>query len=209
MIQLYEEPGWGSAIIEFQLILYGMDYELVRVGDLYARPEVRQVLAPVNPLQQIPTLILPGGEVMTETAAMTLYLAELAGSDRVVPAPLSKDRAAFLRWLIFIVSAIYPAFAYGLEPERFADRDGVARYQTAMFEKHFDLWRIMEAEAARRGGPWFLGERFSAIDFYIVTMVEWRDGREWFARETPSISRIAEAVAQIPELRAAMRRNFG
>ena len=205
---LYEEPGWGSAIIEFQLILYGMTYDRVRVGDIYRDPGNRDVLAPVNPLMQIPALVLPNGEVMTETAAMTLHLADLAGSDRLVPAPGAPERAAFLRWLLFIVPAIYPCFAYALEPERFVQGDAIAQYQKAMMAKHLDLWRIMETEGAAHGGPWFLGKRFSAIDFYIATMVQWRPKPQWFRDNTPMMAAIAAAALLIPELHDSVNRNF-
>ena len=60
-----------------------------------------------DPVGQVPTLLLPDGQVMTESAAMTLHLADLSGRDDLVPGPAAAERAAFLRWLVFLVANIY------------------------------------------------------------------------------------------------------
>ena len=83
-MRLFGEPGWGSAIVEAQLDWYGLEYELERVGNLFKSAEGRQRLAAVNPLAQIPTLVLGDGTVLTESAAITLYLAEATGRDTLV-----------------------------------------------------------------------------------------------------------------------------
>src|SRR5690606_34191718 len=86
-MKLLGEPGWGSAIVDAQLAWYGFDYDFEAVGDLFASAEAREKVGALNPLAQIPTLVLPSGEVMTESAAITLYLADLAGDGTLVPAP--------------------------------------------------------------------------------------------------------------------------
>ena len=79
--------GWGSVLAEAQLEWYGLPFDFVDVGDLFEDPTARRELAKINPLGQVPALILPDGEVMTETAAITLHLADAAGSHELVPAP--------------------------------------------------------------------------------------------------------------------------
>ena len=110
MYSLYARAGWGSALVETQLAWYGLPYELEQVGDLFKEPQARDQLAPANPVAQIPTLMLPDGTIMTESAAITLLLAERTGRDDLVPQPNAPDRARFLRWLIFLVANIYPTF---------------------------------------------------------------------------------------------------
>src|SRR5215469_14835706 len=102
--RLYANPGWGSAIIEAQLVWLGVPCEIIDVGDVFSSVAAREALLPANPLAQIPTLVLQDGMVLTESAAMTLYLAELTGRDDFVPASGSPERAAFLRWLAFLVA---------------------------------------------------------------------------------------------------------
>lgn len=209
MIRLYENPGWGSAIVELQLAFYGLPCELVPAGNVHQDPIARAALGRVNPLIQVPTMVLDNGEVMTESAAMSLLLADLAKSDALVPKARAKERAAFFRWLIFLVASIYPSFVYSDAPERFVPGNGGESYQLNVIEHRKTLWKVMDAEAQRRGGPFFLGRRMTAIDFFLACMVHWRPREEWFQTETPHLWRAAEAVWALPPLAAALKRNFG
>ena len=87
MYSLYARAGWGSVLVETQLAWYGLKYRLEAVGDLLKESQARDRLASVNPIAQIPTLILPDGAVMTESAAITLLLAETTGRDDLAPGP--------------------------------------------------------------------------------------------------------------------------
>jgi len=206
MYQLFGRKGWGSALTELQLAWYGLPYRFEEVGDLFASEEARQELAKINPVAQLPTLVLPDGMVMTESAAITLHLADVTGGTELVPPAGDPARPPFLRWLIFAVANIYPTFTYADDPARFvtgeaaqkAFRDSVDAYATR-------LWRIMEDAAA---GPWFLGEPFSALDIYIAVMTRWRPRRPWFAENAPRLSAIALAAEGQPKLMEAWAKNF-
>ena len=203
---LYGRPGWGSVLTEPQLALYGFDYEMIDSGDLFGDEEARRRLAKVNPLMQVPTLVLPNGQIMTESAAITLHLADLAKSTALVPAPDEPTRAEFLRWLIFLVASLYPTFAFGDVPSRFvADPEAAKDYKTKVNDYRASMWRIVEGAAQ---APWFLGERFSAIDLYLVSMTYWFPRREWFAANAPKISAIAAKAEAAPKLAEIWKRNF-
>ena len=204
-MRLFGEPGWGSAIVEAQLDWYGLPYDIERVGDLFKSAESRQRLSAVNPLAQIPTLVLADGTVLTESAAITLHLAELTGSDSLVPSAGDAARVPFLRWLVFLVANVYPTYTYGDEPSRFVDGAEAAQsfrgYVDAYAKK---LYSQLESAA---GTPWFLGERFSALDIYICVMTRWRPKRAWFATNTPNLAAIAARTEQVPQLVACWSRN--
>ena len=116
---LWGRAGWGSTLVEAQLVWYGLPFRFEPVGDLLREPDSRIRLQAVNPLAQVPTLILPDGQIMSESAAITLLLADIAGSDALVPKPGAPGRAAFLRRLVVIVANIYPTFTYADDPARF------------------------------------------------------------------------------------------
>ena len=202
---LWGRPGWGSALVEAQLDWYGLPFAYETVGDLFKDPDAKARLEKVNPLAQVPTLVMPDGTVMSESAAITLLLADVTGSDALVPAPGSPERAAFLRWLVFLVANIYPTFTYADDPARFVSvsnaRDPFRAAADAYAQR---LWRQVEGAA---GAPWFLGERFSALDIYIGVMTRWRPRRGWFETETPRIFAIARKADQRPELKETWRRN--
>ena len=204
--KLYGRPGWGSAIVEAQLAWYGLPFAFEPVGDLFKEPDARTRLEKVNPLAQVPTLVMPDGSVMSESAAITLLLADLTGKDSLVPAPGAVERAKFLRWLVFLVANIYPTFTYADDPARFVAvntaRDPFRAATDAYAQK---LWRQVNGAA---GAPWFLGERFSALDIYTGVMSRWRPKRGWFELETPRLFAIARRVDQRPELAEVWKRNW-
>ncbi len=205
-MKLYGEPGWGSVITEAQLDWYEIEYDFERVGDLFKSADARQKLSEINPLAQVPTLVMTDGMVMTESAAITLHLAELTGNDTLVPAAGSAERAAFLRWLIFIVANVYPTYTYGDEPSRFVvEREGQGSFQEAVNDYAIKMYRVLEENARQ---PWFLGERFSALDIYVCTLSRWRPRRAWFAENTPKLFSIATATDDVDALRSTWQRNF-
>ena len=71
--------------MEAQLAVSGLPDELVRAGDVFENAAAREALARVNPLMQVPVLVLGDGQVMTESAAIALYLSQMAGSELLVP----------------------------------------------------------------------------------------------------------------------------
>ena len=85
MYKLFARPGWGSVLVEAQLAWYDLPHQIEELDDLFVSAAARDTLRPVNPLAQVPTLVLPGGQVMTESAAIMLYLADVAPGAGLVP----------------------------------------------------------------------------------------------------------------------------
>ena len=71
-ITIYGGLATGSVPVEAALTLLDIRYDLIE-GEGADRYDIA---SGVNPLRQIPTLVLPGGEVMTESAAMLIWLAD-------------------------------------------------------------------------------------------------------------------------------------
>lgn len=204
---LHGQPGWGSAIVEAQLAFYGLPFRFEAVGDLFDSAEARERLRPLNPLAQVPVLVLPDGRVLTESAAITLHLADLTGRDDLVPGPQAAERPDFLRWLVFLVANLYPTFTYADDPSRFVKADEAVQQA---FRAEVDayaqrLWGHVEAAAV---GPWFLGTRLSALDVYLAVMTRWRPRRVWFAAHAPKLLAAADAAAALPAVAPVMARNF-
>jgi GST-like protein len=205
-VKLYGEPGWGSALIEAQLDWYQLDYEFEAVGNLFKSGRARDKLAEINPIAQVPALVMDDGSIMTESAAITLLLAEQRNDESLVPGVGSAERAAFLRWLVFVVANIYPTYTYADEPSRFVSAENVQQdYSDKVLEWGKGMYRVLEKTA---GQPWFLGERFSAIDIYVCLMTRWEPGREWFEAHAPKLFSIASATERNDRLRATWKRNF-
>jgi GST-like protein len=206
MYTLYGRPGWGSVLVEAQLVLYGLPFTMETVEDLFASPAARERLERVNPVAQVPTLLLPDGGVMTESAAITLYLAEIAGSDALVPPPGDRLRPRFLRWLIFLIANLYPTFTYADDPARFVTGETAqAAFRDSVDAYAGRLWSMVEQECQ---DPWFLGGRPSALDIYVAVMTRWRPRRPWFAAQCPRLHAVALRTDARPDLAAVWQCNF-
>ena len=207
MYQLFGRPGWGSALVEAQLAWYGLAYETEDVEDLFKSVAAREKLQAMNPLAQVPTLVLPDGQLMTESAAITLHLADVTGRNELVPAGGETVRPIFLRWLVFLVANVYPTFTYADDPARFVPGEEAQRGFRANVDAYAQrLWRQVEGATAE---PWFLGGRFSALDIYVGVMTRWRPRRAWFAGSCPRLNAIALRVDAEPRLAGVWQRNFG
>jgi GST-like protein len=195
--------GCGSAIVEAALVLAKIPYEREEVN--YETTEGHDRLAGINPLAQVPTVILPDGTVMTESAAIILYIDGLVPDLGLVPGVRDPLRRELLRWLMFLVAAIYPTFTYGDEPKKWVG-DAADSLRESTDEHRKSLWRLVEG-AVR--GPWFLGDTPSALDIYIAVMTRWRPRREWFADTCPRLHKIATSVDEDPRLLQVWATNFG
>ena len=78
MYRLYGNPGWGSVLVEAQLAWYGLAFETIEVGDVFTSTgrARRSLCTTQSARRRCRSLILPDGEVMTESAAITLHLAD-------------------------------------------------------------------------------------------------------------------------------------
>jgi GST-like protein len=206
MYTLYGKPGWGSVIVEAQLEIAGLPYRMEEVDPLESAAD-RERLAKFNSLAQLPTLILPDGKVMTESAAITLHLGDRAPGAGLVPSAGDETRDAFLRWLVFIVANIYPTFTVGDDPSRYVS-DPAAQKELRVSTENYKsrCWQMIESSIAPK--PWFLGTRFSALDIYAGAMTRWRPQRAWFKENCPKIHGVALAADNAPHLSKAWRRNF-
>jgi GST-like protein len=197
--------GCGSAIVEAMLDLSGIPYRIEMIDQETEGPSKERLRA-VNPLLQVPALILPDGSVMTESAAMVLYAADLAPSAGLVPGAGDASRPAFLRWLIYLVGSVYPTFTYGDVTSRYVSSDAAQKeLRESTDEQRKGMWRQVEAAAV---GPWLLGEAMTAIDLYVWAMVRWRPRRAWFEAEAPKLAAIASALDADPRMAGVKARNF-
>lgn len=203
---LYAVPGTGSAIVEALLSLAGVPFALHDLAYEELGPGGGE-LQMLNPLGQVPTLILPDGTVMTESAAITLRIAEQYPEARLAPAASDPARSRFLRWLVSFGSPLYATFTYGDEPGRWVPKGEPARTLRKATDAHREsLWQYLENEISP--APWLLGHEFSALDVFICVMTHWRPGRDWFAEHCPELFSIAKGLEEDTRLAAVWTRNF-
>lgn len=203
---VYGSPGYGSTIVEGALELLGLPYTSVEAGP-NGTAEEQALLLSLNPLKQTPVLVAPDGTVMTESAAILLWLGDLFPDKALTPAPAAPERAAFLRWLAVIPAQIYPMYLLKDHPERWVRGDDASGdLRDAAVEQIRTAWRAMEA--AVEPAPWILGGRMSLLDLYVCIVSRWTPRRVWFAEVCPKLNAVAERVDGLPELQEFWARRF-
>ncbi len=208
---LYGDDDSGSFTAEALLAEIGAACEL-RTISLEKYEETEEAFKAVNPAGKIPTLILPDGTVVTESAAILLTICARHTEAKLFPDLASSDGAWALRWLMFISTNIYEAIGRIDFPNRYTsnyyDKESVAN--SAKSEIRW-FWMLFERELAarNRAGIWALGETFSALDIYVANIAGWDNPIEWRAANAPRIEAIRQAVAARPKIAPVFQRHFG
>ncbi len=197
-MKLYWNVRCGSFAPEAVAAEAGIALERVRT-DVRNDASAYAGLRALNPMGQVPTLVLEDGRVITESAAICLWFADLVPEAGLLPPPDSPDRAWVLRWLLFLACEAYPADLLEAYPERYTtDPDAVAAVRAAGSARLDRDWEIVEAALGE--GPYLLGETFSLFDPYAAMILAWhRDPKALLAR-SPKLARLLDAVMARPKI---------
>lgn len=205
MYTLYARPGLGSTAVEALLALLDLPHRLELVD---RGPDGNPPAAyfGINPLGQIPALRLPSGEVMTESAAILIHLADSDEKHRYAPPPGSPLRPRFLRWMIFLATNTYMTDLRIFYPWRYTtDPGGADAVKQAAIERFEEEWRVF-AEALGQG-PFILGDRMSAADIYAAMLAAWHPDLPGFFARNPSLKAYCGRVTAIPPIGEIWARN--
>jgi glutathione S-transferase/GST-like protein len=205
MYTLYARNTAGSMAPEALLALCGAAYEVV-VLERDADGSFAPFFHAINPRAEVPTLVLPDGSVMTESAAMMIHLADLHPEAGLSPPVGSPQRARFLRWQIYLATTVYMSDLRLFYPHRYTTVDAGAAGIKARAEE--SMAREFEIYAEALGdGPFILGERMSAADVYAAMLVSWfPDMAALFARH-PVLGRMYDAVLANATVKKVWERN--
>lgn len=198
---LYGAAGSGSVPVEAAMTLIGLDYRIVEAVTWEGEAE-RDKVAAVNPMRQIPALILPDGETITESAAILIWLADAYPAARLGPSIDDPRRAQFLRWMSFIPASIYSMFWVRDEPSRLVGDDTTAQaeLERRTLERIAECWRIMDSQIAP--GRFLLGDELSVLDLYVAVASRWTPRRQRFYAEAPRMADVVRRVDALPALQA-------
>src|SRR5947207_5747038 len=117
MIVLYGTQGSGAAAVEAALEVAGVPYRNVDAASWKPGPGLDE-LRGVNPLAQIPTVVLPDGGILTESAAILILLGQRYPDSGLLPQAIEK-RAQVIRGLVYIAANCYSAIGIIDFPERY------------------------------------------------------------------------------------------
>lgn len=204
---VYGAAGSGSVPVEAALTLIGAPFKVVEAITWEGDRE-RDKVAPVNPMRQIPALITPDGETITESAAILIWLAEQHPEAALAPEPGDPRRAQFLRWMTFVPASIYSMFWVRDVPARLGGDDPEAqeRIKVRTAERIAECWAVMESQL--EPGRFLLGDELTVLDLYVAVASRWTPRRKRFAEVSPRMHSVVERVDGLPELKGFWRERF-
>lgn len=203
---IYGAQGSGSVPIEAALTLLHHPYEVIERTPLKdMAPD--EALLKINPLGQVPAMLLPGGELMTESAAILIWIADRYPNLRLAPEVLDRRRPSFLRWMSYISSAIYALFWIRDDPSRLSDDPAVqAQIKARTADRIAECWSVMEAQISP--SRYLLGDQLGVIDLYVTTISRWGPRRKRFYEVAPKMSEVVRRVDAAPRLKAFWAERF-
>jgi glutathione S-transferase len=199
MNQLYYAPGAASLLVHWLLIELDVPHEL-RLVDTDAGAQKRPEYLALNPNGVVPTLVMDG-RPRFEAAALAMTLADRHPPAKLAPAFDEAARADYTQWMFHLANAVQPLFRlwwYPHEPAGEANADAVR----ARIEPRIEAaWDRLDAHLAANG-PYLLGERISAADFYLTMLMRWSRKMPRPATAWPHLAALAQRMKARPSFRA-------
>lgn len=166
-VTLYASKASRSLAGYWMLEELGTPYTVVDV-DLQEGKHREPEFLMINPSGRVPVVSVDG-MVVSERPAICALLADRFGYGSLAPKIASKDRAAYLKWLVYATAVLDPAIAV-----RASNLDRPLRHTT--WDSAEDAVNILSE--ALDGHAWLLGNQFTAADVAIgsvITMAQFND----------------------------------
>jgi len=194
MYTVYTIPGSCSSGMTVLMEKLQLEYAAVKREDVDNYTEI-------VPTNQVPALKTEDGQIITEGAAIALYLLEKHNSP-MLPTDLSA-KAEFLRWLMFDYATLHPAYG-----KMFAV---LYRVQIAEAEKQqaleqlslgiIGLWEILDKELSKK--KFITGDEPTVVDYLATVYASW--GKVFKGIDIPlgaNVERMVGEVSVLPEFKA-------
>lgn len=205
MMQLHYYPGNASLIPHIVLEELGLPFELQYVDRGKSAQKSPAYLA-LNPNGLIPVLV-DGGLVLYETAAVCLHLADSNAKKALAPALGTAQRAHFYKWLAWLTNTLQAALIIYFYPERWMNEGnaaGAAELKAHAEAKIGAMLDQVEAQLGSHGKDWFLGEQYSVLDPYALVLCRWTRGFARPARSLPRIGPYLQRMLARPAVQRAL-----
>lgn len=185
MYTLYGKKGSGSASVQAALEIIGAPWRIVETASWEPNDAFAELLK-LNPLGQIPTLVLPDGSVLSESAAILIHLGGAHPESGLLPRDDSA-RAQAIRGLVFIAANCYAAISVIDFPERWceeADEGTMQRIRAGTRARLHRHWEMFADVFPAR--PYLGGKQIGALDLLAAVVSKWSGTRAHLQQARPA-----------------------
>lgn len=160
MLKFYYAPWSRSSGVLWLLDELGAEYRLEHV-DIRAEGGVPESYREIQPNKKVPA-IDHDGTIVTERAAITIYLADAFPQAGLAPAIGNPARAAYLTWNVYCDAVFDPCVAARAHGLTYESND----YSFGLFD---DMVRNVEKHLSRNA--YAAGEAFTAADTQLASAI--------------------------------------
>ena len=200
---LYGSVSTASLVVHWLLIELGIGHELVLL-DFDKREHKAAPYLALNPAGVVPTLMIDG-QVLTEAAAIALYLADRHPEAGLLPAPGTPARGEAYRWMFWCANTLQPAYRAWFYPHEAAGEANVAATQAMARQRLEAAWQQMAAHLQTQG-PYVLGEAPSVVDFMLLMLMRWSRNMPTPTDSLPVLKIYAQRMKARPSFAETYRR---
>ena len=194
MYTIHTSPGTGGFAAEAMLEAGASPWRRNVVLTREQQHKTERYLS-INPAGQVPALELPDGQVITESAAMCIYLGDAHPETGLAPSPASPARGPFLRWMLYLSSTVYPADLRVYYADRYtADPAGVEAVRARALEEMNSSLALIDKQLS--GQRWLAGDRMSAADIYLLMVASWHPQEDHVSSHCHHLHALCERVKQ-------------
>lgn len=209
MYTLYGKAGSGSAAVEAALVVAREPFRIVETAS-WAKNDAYSDLLKVNPLGQIPTLMLDDGSAISESAAILIHIGTVHPDSKLLPGKMS-ERAQVVRGLVFIAANCYSAISIIDYPVRWCqDADNDEKVQEriraatrARLHRHWEMFADVF-----QGRPFLGGEDLSALDLLAVVVSKWAGSRKHLEAHRPAFHETLQRIEAHPDVAPVLARHW-
>lgn len=167
---LYGSTSTAALVVHWLLIELGIEHELVLL-DFDAREHKSAEYLALNPAGVVPTLLIDG-LVLTEAAAIALYLADRHPEANLLPALGTPQRADAYRWMFWCANTLQPAYRAWFYPHEMACEANVEATREMARQRLEAAWQHV-ATHLQAHGPYLLGDAPCVVDYMLVMLMRW------------------------------------
>ena len=157
MYTLYGSLGAASLTPQCVLEEAGAPYELIEV-DISEDTERDPEYLKLNPHGRIPTLVFDD-QVMIESAAISIYLADKHSQTQLSPPLDHPDRSRYLQWMVYLTNTLQEALSAAVISRASSKLDTIMAF--------------VEQSLGLTEGPFFLSSGLSTADIYLNMLGGW------------------------------------
>lgn len=197
MITFYHAPWSRASSVHWLLEELGVPFEFSPV-DIRASEGVPEAYRSIQPNKKVPA-IDHDGTVVTERAAITLYLADAFAEADLAPAQGDRARARYLTWLVYCDSVLDPVVAAKAHGVEFMG----PRYSYGSFSE-----MVANLEKALSSQPYIVGDRFTAADTQIGSGIHYATNVLRVLPENPIFRAYLDRLAARPAFQRYSRKEY-